>query len=76
MKALQTREDRQELANLIGTQLETKLENMNTTQKVIHQKVIHEIHKEPVYSDCITTPDGVRLIEQAIDNKGQSAAGQ
>lgn len=68
-KALETTAQRQELAQMIGTQLESKLGAMSATQTTIHQKVIRETIKEPVYRDCITTPDGVRLIEQAIDNR-------
>lgn len=35
-------------------------------QKVITKEVIREVEK-PVYRECRTTDDGVRLIERAID---------
>lgn len=68
-KALETTVQRQELANLIGTQLETKLGNFKVTQTTIHQKVLHEVVKEPVYRDCRTTDAGVRLIDEALRNQ-------
>lgn len=65
----------QQLADTIGTKLETKLSNIKIEQKVIKEKVIHEVTKEPVYTQCVTTPDGVRLIEQAIDASGEHDGG-
>lgn len=61
----------QALADTIGKKIEDTVGNIKITQQTIQQKVIHEITKEPVYTNCVTTPDGVRLIESAIDNKGQ-----
>lgn len=71
-KAAETKQQRQELADQIGAKLEETVGKIHITQKNITQEVIHEITKEPVYTDCRTTPDGVRLIEQSIDNQGQS----
>lgn len=71
-KALETTQQRQELANMIGGQLDAKLQNRPIIQRTINQKVIHEVTKEPVYTECHTTPDGVRLIEDTIHNQGQS----
>lgn len=73
-KALETTNQRQELANQIGKQLEEKLNSMRMTQTTINQKVIRETVKEPVYIDCHNTPDVVQLIEDSIDNKGQSSS--
>ncbi len=70
-KALETKQQRQELADLIGSALDAKLQNRPIIQRTINQKVIHEITKEPVYTECRTTPDGVRLIEDTINNQGQ-----
>ncbi len=72
-KALETTQQRQELANMIGGVLETKLGAIQIIQRTINQKVIHEVTKEPVYTECRTTPDGVRLIEDTINNQGQSS---
>lgn len=71
-KALETTQQRQELANMIGSALDTQLQNRPIIQRTINQKVIHEVTKEPVYTECHTTPDGVRLIEDTIHNQGQS----
>ena len=71
-KALETTKQRLELARLIGQDLDKRLANRKVVQQVITQKVIHEIQKEPIYTDCRTTPNGVRLIEDAIDNRGTS----
>ena len=69
VKALETSQQRQELANLIGTKLETVLADKKTVQTTIHQKVIRETIKEPVYRDCRTTDAGVRLIDEALSNQ-------
>lgn len=61
----------QKLAETIGRKIDEKLSNMQTVQKTINQKVIREVIKEPVYTNCVTTPDGVRLIEATIGNRGQ-----
>lgn len=71
---IETKEQRAKLANDIGKSLEDKLENLKITNKTIYQKVIHETTKEPVYLECITTPNGVQLIEAAIDGKGPSSS--
>jgi hypothetical protein len=72
-RALETTQQRQELAASIGTELDKRLSSMQSTQTTINQKVIREIIKEPVYTNCVTTPDGVRLIEDTIRNKGHSS---
>lgn len=64
----QTKET-QKLADKFGKILEDKLNNMHIEHKTINQEVIRETIKEPVYSNCITTPDGVRLIERAINSQ-------
>lgn len=61
---------RMEISDSVAKQLETSLGTMQQTQPIIREKVIREIVKEPVYRDCVTTPTGVRIIEDAIDNKG------
>lgn len=71
-KALNTTQDRQALADVIGKHIDEKLSNIHSTQTTINQKVIRETIKEPVYRDCVTTPDGVRLIEDTIHNRGSS----
>ncbi len=70
-KALDTTNDRLALAKEIGQELDKRRDNRKIVQQVIKQEVIREIQKEPVYTDCRTTPDGVRLIERAIDNTGK-----
>lgn len=59
------------LANSIGKVLDDKLSKMSTTQTVINRKIEREIIEKPVYTDCVTTPVGVQLIEDAIRNTGQ-----
>lgn len=70
-KAIETTKQRQELADQIGVKIDTSISAMHITQTTINREVIHEITKEPVYTNCITTPDGVRLIESTISNRGQ-----
>lgn len=70
-KAADIKQLRQDLSDSIGARIDLAVGNIHITQKTINQEVIHEITKEPVYNDCRTTPDGVRLIEQSIDNQGQ-----
>lgn len=72
-KVIDTQEQRAELANSIGKTVEEKLAQLQSTQTTIHQKVIREIVKEPVYTECITTPIGVQSIEAAI-TAGQGAS--
>lgn len=69
---IETKEQRAKLADDIGKSLETKLEQLQITNKTIYQKVIHETTKEPVYLECVTTPNGVQLIEAAIDSGKRS----
>lgn len=69
-KALETSQNRQALADVIGKTIDERLSTLTSTQTTINQKVIREVIKEPVYWDCGTTPDGVRLIEDTIRNKG------
>ena len=57
----------QEIAQTIGNHLEDQLKHIKITNQVIKEKVIHEVTKEPIYTECVNTPDGVRLIEQAIN---------
>lgn len=68
-KVLETTVQRDELANKIGIVLETKLAAFKVTQTTHHEKVIREVVKEPVYSDCRTTDAGVRLIDEALRNQ-------
>lgn len=42
----------------------------------IKQELQREIHKEPVYLDCRHSPDGLRLVNQAISGAQRPAAGQ
>lgn len=69
-KALESTQQRQELAYQIGKQVEDAVGKIKITQQTIQQKVIHETTTQPVYINCATTPDGVHLIESAIDNQG------
>lgn len=71
-KALETQQQRQALADQISAKVDSAISNMTITKQTINQKVIHEITKEPVYTNCVTTPAGVQLIEDAIDNDGTS----
>jgi len=73
-KVLDTTNDRLILAKQIAKELDERTANRKVVQQVIKQEVIREIQKEPVYTDCRTTPDGVRLIERAIDNTGKSTS--
>jgi hypothetical protein len=70
-KALDTTNQRLALAKMIGDELYKKLADRKPVQQIIRQETIHEIQKEPVYTDCRTTPTGVQLIERAIDNYGK-----
>lgn len=65
-KKLDNTERDQALAKAIGAELEQKLGSIQTKQHTIKEKVIRETIEKPVYRDCVTTPDGVRLIEDAI----------
>jgi DNA repair ATPase RecN len=67
--ALETTQQRQDLADKIGKSLEDKLKALNVPQTIIHQKVIRETTKEPVYTQCLTTPAGVQLIDEALSNQ-------
>lgn len=71
-KSLDVTLKNQEISNTIAKAVEQSVGNIQITQKTINQKAVHEITKEPVYTDCRTTPIGVQLIEDAINNKGQS----
>ena len=71
-QVMETTEQRAQLSADIGKQVEAAVGKMKITQQTINQKVIHEITKERVYTECVTTPDGVRLIEDTIGNKGPS----
>lgn len=46
-----------------------KIEVKNVT---IKQKLEREIHEKPVYRDCKHTPDGLRLINDALTGSGDS----
>lgn len=54
-------------ADGIGKQLADAEAKLKPQQITITKEVTREVEK-PVYRDCHTTPDGVRLIEQAIDS--------
>lgn len=47
--------------------LDTERVNRQAKTKIIQREIVREVEK-PVYHDCATTPDGVRIIEQSIDN--------
>jgi uncharacterized protein YxeA len=59
--------EKQELADKLGKELATIKAKRQEKQKVITREVTIEVEK-PVYRECLTTDDGVRLIEQAIDS--------
>ncbi len=66
-QALQAEQDNNK-ANTVALQaLEKKLSTIRSTQTTIQQKVIRETVKEPVYTECTTTPNIVRDIETLID---------
>lgn len=69
-QVMETQEQRAQLAADVGKVVEEKLGKIKITQQTINQKVIHEITKERVYTECVNTPDGVHLIEDTISNKG------
>jgi len=52
----------QTLADQIGAKVASAISNMTITKQTINQKVIHEITKEPVYTNCVTTPAGLTLL--------------
>lgn len=70
-KAIETQQQRQALAAQLGAKIDTAIGNIQITNKTINREVVHEVTKEPVYTNCVTTTNGLQLIERAIDNKGQ-----
>ena len=58
-------EDKQEVIKKVSeaiSQIEIKNE-------VIYNEIQKEIIKEPVYTDCVFTNDGLRLVNKALSNK-------
>lgn len=54
-----------ELAEEVATRTEVAIGAIRVENKTIHQKAVHEIQRETVYSDCRLTPDGVRHTNEA-----------
>lgn len=78
IKALQKEQAETKKQQQRADDAEAKLANTLATQTakntVITKEVVREIEK-PVYHECVTTDDGVRLIEQAI-NAGNASREQ
>jgi len=61
------------LHNLMKT-LSQQQQQRRNEHSVITKEVIREVEK-PVYRECRTTDDGVRLIEESIDNANKAITG-
>lgn len=49
-----------------GEALEKQLAKQRNVVRILDQRLKYEITKHPVYTQCKPTPDGVRLINEAI----------
>ncbi len=68
---LQLKTHDQELANILGKQLEDGFANIQVINTTINRDIHHETTTHEFYTTCVNTPDVVRSIEATIDNKGK-----
>lgn len=54
-----------ELAEEVATRTEVAIGAIRVENKTIHQKAVHEIQRETIYSDCRLPADGMRIANEA-----------
>lgn len=63
----------QELADQLGKKLEDQIATIKINNTTIYRNTQHELVTHKFYTECANTPDVVRNIEAAIDNKTKSS---
>ncbi|MFO0454350.1 MAG: hypothetical protein ACK52I_37830 [Pseudomonadota bacterium] len=57
------------------SQVADVVSKMQVVNKTITQRVERETIEKPVYRDCVNTPDGMQLINEALTGRPGSAGG-
>lgn len=78
LSVLQAKEEAQEIIDNIISGIASKnaeqISNIRITNKTIVQEVRREIFKEPVYTECFLTDDGLHLVNKARLQSGSEFA--